>query len=188
MAEPAVKVARFHSICAVALCRSNEKSGVMFHRFPKEDQVCQKWVTVCKRKDKFKPATAHMCSLHFGPDAYRRDLYAKLTGKPAKKRLKESAVPSVLLRNDSLQAHFLPEEKNAMAISSLLTAARAATTTIMSQADQDSPMPEVDMPEVDMAEEDMTELVSISFLSSPFFDSSWADEPDLFQDVTLRSW
>jgi hypothetical protein len=106
MAEPPVKKQRTHSICAVALCRSNERSGVMFHAFPKDPTVCQTWVANCKRKDNFKPSTAHVCSLHFAPDAYKRDLYAELNGKPSKKRLESSSKQTLYLKKEDLEKKF----------------------------------------------------------------------------------
>jgi hypothetical protein len=36
-----------------------------FYSFPKDGSLRQQWVHLCKRKDKFTPATARICSDHF---------------------------------------------------------------------------------------------------------------------------
>jgi hypothetical protein len=58
-----------------------------------------------------------MCSLHFAPDAYKRDLYAELTGKPAKKRLESLSTPTRFLKKEELEQKFSPA---AIAVASAL--------------------------------------------------------------------
>jgi hypothetical protein len=97
-----------HKVCAAAVCKNRKDSGETFHAFPKDKSMSDKWVVASKRNDKvnqiFKkvnPVTAHFCSAHFLAEDYERDLYAELTGKPSKKRLKKSAVPSRFLSKEA---------------------------------------------------------------------------------------
>nr|XP_015840121.1 PREDICTED: THAP domain-containing protein 1-like [Tribolium castaneum] len=65
-----------------------------FHQFPKNDEVRAIWIQKCRRKDKFNPKTSHICSEHFMPDDYKRDLKGELLNFPTKPILKPTAVPS----------------------------------------------------------------------------------------------
>lgn len=81
--------------CAVATCRNNHRKTkgrrVRYHRFPAEDDVRSRWVSVCGRS--FNTATARVCSLHFSPNSYERDVEHELLGLPPRSRLKRGAVP-----------------------------------------------------------------------------------------------
>ena len=73
--------------------------------------MSDKWVVASKRNDKVNPATARFCSAHFLADDFERDLYAELTNKPVKKRLKKSAVPSMHLSKEApVPVNMEPEE------------------------------------------------------------------------------
>ncbi|XP_045460585.1 ring-infected erythrocyte surface antigen-like isoform X1 [Harmonia axyridis] len=78
------------SSCAAYNCsvRSKKGSGVKFHRFPKNEEIRQKWVTAMRRKD-FNPSpTTVICSNHFKTEDYYLNPYRN-------KVLKEGAVPSI---------------------------------------------------------------------------------------------
>lgn len=81
--------------CAVSTCRNNHRKTkgrrVRYHRFPAEDDVRSRWVSVCGRS--FNTATARVCSLHFSPHSYERDVEHELLGLPPRSRLKRGAVP-----------------------------------------------------------------------------------------------
>lgn len=86
--------------CAVATCRNNHRKTkgrrVRYHRFPAEDDVRSRWVSVCGRGgvvNTFNTATARVCSLHFSPHSYERDVEHELLGLPPRSRLKRGAVP-----------------------------------------------------------------------------------------------
>lgn len=69
----------------------------MFFRFPKELEFSKKWIVACARVDKFNIKSSHVCSLHFKPDDYKRDLKAELLNIPPEKNkrlLKPDAIPS----------------------------------------------------------------------------------------------
>jgi len=87
------------AICAAALCKNSSKknSDIIFHSFPRNQskELRQKWIHFCKRKDIFNPTTSKICSEHFAPEAYQRDLQNELLGLPQRKILSETACPSI---------------------------------------------------------------------------------------------
>ncbi|KAJ4428994.1 hypothetical protein ANN_25990 [Periplaneta americana] len=66
-----------------------------------DDSVCKQWIHACRRKDKINIKNATVCSVHFLPEDYERDLKAELLNIKPKKMLKISAVPSLHLNIDS---------------------------------------------------------------------------------------
>lgn len=88
--------------CSVRGCgkRNQAKAnGVVIHRFPEKDlELCSKWLAAIGRdenKTEKKYASLRVCSQHFTPDDYERDLKAELLGCPPKKILKKTAIPSI---------------------------------------------------------------------------------------------
>ncbi|XP_069704855.1 uncharacterized protein [Periplaneta americana] len=91
--------------CAVFSCknynRKSKGSDLIYHSFPKDDSVCKQWIHACRRKDKINIKNATVCSVHFLPEDYERDLKAELLNIKPKKILKISVVPSLHLDIDS---------------------------------------------------------------------------------------
>ena len=85
----------------MADCRSSKKtktergSALVYHRFPRDKNLRKVWITKCRRADVFNVNNATICSDHFLPDDYTRDLRNELLQLPTRKRLKNSAVPSI---------------------------------------------------------------------------------------------
>lgn len=69
----------------------------MFHRFPADKSLCQVWKSLCRRGDDFNISNARICSKHFAPEDYRRDLKQELLQISTKSVLKSEAVPSLYL-------------------------------------------------------------------------------------------
>ncbi|KAL1518180.1 hypothetical protein ABEB36_001842 [Hypothenemus hampei] len=93
-----IPILHFGSIChylslSVILLNRN----VLYHRFPKNENIFALWVQRCKRTDKWNPQNSRVCFEHFTPDDYERDLKSELLSLPEKKHLKASAIPSLLL-------------------------------------------------------------------------------------------
>lgn len=84
-----------HNNCAVAPCKNTGRnnSEVIYHTFPKDKQIQNEWIARCKRKDKINVRNARVCSAHFLPEDYERDLKNELLGLPLKK-LRTGAIPS----------------------------------------------------------------------------------------------
>ena len=90
------------NICALFGCdsNSNRNSDLMFHSFPKNQELRNKWIHLCKRIDKINPDISRICSLHFEQTSYARNLRYELLGIPLPRklvRLKEDAIPTLHL-------------------------------------------------------------------------------------------
>ncbi|XP_059480597.1 uncharacterized protein LOC132199691 isoform X2 [Neocloeon triangulifer] len=85
--------------CAVSTCRNSHRKTkgrrVRYHRFPAEESVRERWVAVCGRQNWFNTTTARVCSLHFSPNSYERDVEHELLGLPPRSRLRRGAVPDL---------------------------------------------------------------------------------------------
>lgn len=93
--------------CTVATCNNSlVKTGtqIIYHSFPKDENVRKIWIQRCKRGGKWNSKSCHVCSNHFGEDDYERDLKSELLGLPPKKKLKKTAVPNLnLIVNKNLE-------------------------------------------------------------------------------------
>ncbi|XP_071525284.1 transposable element P transposase [Panulirus ornatus] len=91
------------SNCSISSCLSNYSQGnesVIFHRFPKDNTVRREWITACGQQDIINPNNARICSLHFKPSDYERNMKYELLRQPVPKnqrRLKAGAVPTIHL-------------------------------------------------------------------------------------------
>jgi hypothetical protein len=73
-------------VCAVASCHN--PSGISYHSFPKEAKLQQKWLQACKRSDFVNVKTASVCSRHFLPADFERDLRNELLKQPLRALMK----------------------------------------------------------------------------------------------------
>lgn len=100
--------------CFVSNCRNyygkTRKLDLTYHIFPTKTDLAEKWVVLCGHKRDFKaPPYARVCSDHFSPSCYQRDLQHELLGLPLRKKLKPDAIPNKNL------AHEINTERNSMA-------------------------------------------------------------------------
>ncbi|XP_040575132.1 uncharacterized protein [Lepeophtheirus salmonis] len=84
---------RLHITCAVGDCHS-PKTGVSYHRFPKERNLNKRWRILCRVGDVKEP---RICSRHFLAEDFKRDLVNELLNLPQKKLLNSDALPSLYL-------------------------------------------------------------------------------------------
>lgn len=85
----------FVSNCSNYYGKTRGKVKVMYHIFPTKPELVAKWSVLCGYKKDFKaPPYARVCSEHFGPNSYQRDLQHELLGLPLRKKLKADAVPN----------------------------------------------------------------------------------------------
>lgn len=49
-------------------------------RFPKDPIKRKEWIQKCKRGNKWNPNTSYICSEHFTPDSFIRNMKAELLG------------------------------------------------------------------------------------------------------------
>ena len=88
--------------CLVPGCKSKSQAGhegISVH-LPKNQAQAKKWVLACKRDDPVNMNNSGVCSLHFKPDDFARDLRYELLNPDKRandnrtKKLKEDAIPS----------------------------------------------------------------------------------------------
>ena len=84
--------------CAVAMCPSPKDCS--YHNFPRDINRQKLWIKLCKRKDPINPKTARICSLHFKPEDFERDLRNELLNLPLRKILRLGSIPSLFLLPD----------------------------------------------------------------------------------------
>lgn len=71
-------------------------SRIIYHMFPQSRTLALKWAEVCGgQKGQLPPTYRRVCSQHFSPGCYQRDLQHELLGLPERKRLKPDAVPDL---------------------------------------------------------------------------------------------
>lgn len=71
-----------------------------FFRSPKNDQpLAQKWVNNLKI-DTCTNKQLRICELHFESECFFRDLESELLGRPLRKKLKDTAVPTLYLKEE----------------------------------------------------------------------------------------
>jgi 5-methylcytosine-specific restriction endonuclease McrA len=58
---------------------------IVYHSFPSEVLRRQKWIQLCRRAGKWNPDSCTVCSVHFKPEDYVRDLKAELLNITPKK-------------------------------------------------------------------------------------------------------
>lgn len=89
--------------CFVLNCgnyyNKTKTTEVMYHVFPMCKKVALKWLGLCRGKDSLgsPPKYARVCSRHFSPNCYQRDLQHELLGLPIRKKLKSDALPDLNL-------------------------------------------------------------------------------------------
>jgi hypothetical protein len=78
---------------------------VSFYSFPKDGSLRQQWVHLCKRKDKFNPATTRISSDHFKEEELHSGLeYKLLQYFPRKiRKVRPGALPSLKLPLNSVE-------------------------------------------------------------------------------------
>ncbi|XP_072394811.1 uncharacterized protein [Diabrotica undecimpunctata] len=106
--------------CAVFGCSSDNQTtkrvdkSVSFYGFPKDSVVEKLWVIACCREGKFNTKTSRICSKHFKPESFERNLQQELLQYESKKgpKLKRDAVPSLYLpRSKSLSINQLKRQE-----------------------------------------------------------------------------
>lgn len=131
MALKTSNVSKSNAFCAVAQFSNvgTKTSGIIYHRFPKNDKLRQLWISRCKRSDKFNPNNARVCSVHFRTEDYDRDLENELLGLPQRKILRTDAVPSLLIPN--WHGDSLPGSSSSSSVSANQTSQQVCSFSII---------------------------------------------------------
>uniref|UniRef100_A0A1B6C7I1 THAP-type domain-containing protein n=1 Tax=Clastoptera arizonana TaxID=38151 RepID=A0A1B6C7I1_9HEMI len=100
--------------CTVAVCNNSHAKtkgkGVKYYHFPKDPEVRSRWVHLCRREGKWNPDSCLVCSEHFLPEDYERDLKSELLNLPIKRRLKKTAIPSQKLTKPQIGTNVKSEK------------------------------------------------------------------------------
>ena len=90
--------------CSAVGCNNDsryvgKKQGVSYHRFPSDVSRIKEWLAKISREDLTIAdinKDSRVCSVHFEPECYERDLKAELLEiKSTKRNLKTDAVPTI---------------------------------------------------------------------------------------------
>ena len=73
--------------CAAFGCNNDARyvKTVSYHRFPEDQKVLKEWLAKIGRTDLTVTGDSRLCSDHFEPHCYERDLKAELLGSPGKR-------------------------------------------------------------------------------------------------------
>ena len=87
--------------CSAVGCNNDSryvgsKQGVSYHKFPTDGKLLEEWLAKLSRLDLDVTKDSRVCSLHFEPECFERDLKAELLGLTSTKRkLRVDAVPTI---------------------------------------------------------------------------------------------
>lgn len=84
--------------CYVSSCtnyygKTRGNAKIIYHMLPASPTLMLKWAKASGKTDVRPPPYARVCSDHFSPGCYQRDLQHELLGLPLRKKLKADAVP-----------------------------------------------------------------------------------------------
>lgn len=115
-------------VCAVSGCGATNSGkradrSLNFYKFPKDESIAWAWDQCCGRKEPINLKTAKICSKHFQPTDYERNLKNELLGIVSRTcpPLKPGTVPTLCLpiratkKSKSKSARALKMEKKARA-------------------------------------------------------------------------
>ncbi|XP_014252054.1 uncharacterized protein LOC106668113 [Cimex lectularius] len=93
------------SWCAIGTCGNSSyrakklgRTDLSFHTFPRDPELRAVWVSRCNRFTGWNPKSSYVCSDHFKPTDFRRNLRAELMGyKERQRKLHPNVVPSINL-------------------------------------------------------------------------------------------
>ena len=83
--------------CVAFDCNNDSRytTGISYHCFSSDPSIREQWLAKISRADLVISKHSRLCSVHFTPDCYERDLKAELLGSKPKAILKPDAIPSL---------------------------------------------------------------------------------------------
>ena len=99
--------------CAAFDCNNDSRytTGLSYLCFPSDESRRQQWLAKISRADLVISKNSRLCSEHFTPDCFERDLKAELLGVKPRATLKADAVPSIFSHRPRPKRPRLPSEK-----------------------------------------------------------------------------
>ena len=136
--------------CFVKACPFKTEKGLSYHQLPKNatENVRENWAKVVPEVHKENPSNpVRVCSKHFLPTDFERDLRNELMGLPMRRVLRQGAFPRIF-----------PEEENLITVSSPIFISRKTSVIINDEK-------EVKIPTLSNANENTkSRYVSFEFL------------------------
>ncbi|XP_068704476.1 THAP domain-containing protein 2-like [Montipora foliosa] len=102
--------------CAAFDCNNDSRktTGISYHCFPKDPSLREQWLAKISHADLIISKSTRLCSEHFTPDCYERDLQAELLGSKKRASLKADAVPSIFSHRPAAKKPCLSSENRAL--------------------------------------------------------------------------
>ncbi|XP_033118575.1 THAP domain-containing protein 1-like [Anneissia japonica] len=96
--------------------KSDPTKNVSFHKLPLNRPVLlKKWLVNMRRDNPVVSKHVAVCSDHFKPSCFKRDLIGELTGKPSRRRqLVDDAVPTLFSFNTTMTRPSCSNEESVM--------------------------------------------------------------------------
>ena len=101
--------------CAAFDCNNDSRytTGISYHCFPRDEALRSQWLAKISRADLVVSKNSRLCSEHFTPDCYERDLKAEILGLKPRSTLKPGAIPTVFShRRPSKRPRLSPEKRS----------------------------------------------------------------------------
>lgn len=95
--EHVVSTKRNMVYCIAFGCSNDSRysKNISYHRLPRDEKQRKVWLTKISRENPTISQNSVVCSEHFEPDCFERDMKAELLGSKPKAWLKPEAVPSI---------------------------------------------------------------------------------------------
>ncbi|RMX42713.1 hypothetical protein pdam_00025733, partial [Pocillopora damicornis] len=99
--------------CAAFDCNNDSRytTGISYHCFPRDEALRSQWLAKISRADLVVSKNSRLCSEHFTPDCYERDLKAEILGLKPRSTLKPGAIPTVFSHRRPSKRPRLSSEK-----------------------------------------------------------------------------
>ncbi|XP_066024977.1 peroxynitrite isomerase THAP4-like [Pocillopora verrucosa] len=99
--------------CAAFDCNNDSRytTGISYHCFPRDEALRSQWLAKISRADLVVSKNSRLCSEHFTPDCYERDLKAEILGLKPRSTLKPGAIPKVFSHRRPSKRPRLSSEK-----------------------------------------------------------------------------
>ena len=99
--------------CAAFGCNNDSRynTSVSYHCFPRDKALQDQWLARISLADLVVTKHSRLCSLHFTPDDYERDLRAELTDRKRKGYLKTGAIHSIFSHRPAKKPRPLSEKR-----------------------------------------------------------------------------
>ena len=83
--------------CMACKCSNDSRKtkNISYHRLPRDKSLKKVWLVKISRENVKDTEDTVLCSEHFEPHCFDRDLRAELTGYKSKNKLKPDAVPTI---------------------------------------------------------------------------------------------